>query len=57
MTTATYADETIYIVKLTRVVQRGPVKYRPGGEIEMTGAFLKALIEEHGEEIVDYARA
>lgn len=52
-----YDDETTYTVKLTRVVQHGPVKYRPGSEIEMTGAYLKELIAEHGEEIVDYANA
>lgn len=52
---ATYDNETIYRVKLTKVVERGPMKYRPGSEIEMKGAFLKALIAEHGEGIVEYA--
>lgn len=52
----TYDDETIYRVKLTRVVKHGPVRYPPGSEIEMTGAFLKALIAEHGEDAIDYAR-
>lgn len=52
---ATYDNETIYRVKLTRVVERGPMKYRPGSEIEMKGSFLNKLIADNGESIVDYA--
>lgn len=45
-----------YSVKLTRVVQMGPFKYKPLDDIEMTGTMLKKIVDQEGEEAVDHAR-
>ena len=52
----TYDPETRYIVKLARVVKRGPFSYSPLHEIDMAGSLLVEIIETEGEEAIDYAR-
>ena len=49
-------EAATYAVKLTRVVAVGAFKYKPLNEMEMSGAMLKRIVEENGEEVVDYAR-
>lgn len=49
-------EVAIYAVKLTRVVSVGAFKYKPLNEIEMAGTMLKRIVEENGEEVLDYAR-
>ncbi|WP_185969926.1 hypothetical protein [Rhizobium straminoryzae] len=45
-----------YLVKLARPVKLGPFTHGPLNEIEMDGATLARIIEQEGEEAVDYAR-
>ena len=49
-------EAATYVVKLSRVVQIGAFKYKPLNEMEMAGAMLKRIVDEHGEEAVDHAR-
>lgn len=49
-------EAATYAVKLVRVVQVGAFKYKPLDEMEMAGAMLKRIVEENGEEVLDYAR-
>lgn len=48
--------EATYAVKLTRPVKVGAFPYRPLNEIEMAGTLLQAIIDQDGEEAIDYAR-
>ncbi|MDH7802233.1 MULTISPECIES: hypothetical protein [unclassified Rhizobium] len=50
-------EKKTYDVKLARPVNMGPFRYRPLNEIEMSGAILKAIIEQEGEDVCDYANA
>jgi hypothetical protein len=52
----TIDEAATYVVKLSRVVQMGAFKYKPLNEMEMAGAMLKRIVDEHGEEAIDYAR-
>ncbi|TWC90165.1 hypothetical protein FB593_1011445 [Rhizobium sp. SJZ105] len=45
-----------YEVKLTRPVKRGAFTYKPLNEITMRGAVVAAIIEQEGDEVLDYAR-
>lgn len=53
---ASYSKTKTYTVKLARSVKHGGFTYKPLSEIEMKGAFLLAIIETEGEEVIDYAR-
>ncbi|MFN3440964.1 MAG: hypothetical protein ACK4Z3_01030 [Rhizobium rosettiformans] len=52
----TIDEAATYAVKLARVVQVGAFKYKPLDEMEMAGAMLKRIVDENGEEVLDYAR-
>lgn len=52
----TIDEAATYVVKLSRVVQIGAFKYKPLNEMEMAGAMLKRIVDEHGEEAIDHAR-
>lgn len=47
--------EKTYQVKLARVVTVGAFKFKPLGEINMTGELLAQIIEQEGEEAIDGA--
>lgn len=49
-------EAATYAVKLTRVVSVGAFKYKPLNEMEMAGAMLQRIVDENGEEVLDYAR-
>ncbi|MEH6691284.1 MAG: hypothetical protein V7774_08890 [Pseudorhizobium pelagicum] len=49
-------QEKTYLVKLSRPVKRGAFTYKPLNEIEMTGKVLAAIVEQDGEDAIDYAR-
>lgn len=49
------ADKS-YEVKLTRPVKRGAFTYKPLNEITMRGTVVAAIIEQEGDEVLDYAR-
>jgi hypothetical protein len=51
----TYKDDETYDVRLTGIASLGPLTYKPAGAYEMTGAFIKKLIEANGETIIDRA--
>jgi len=51
----TYDPERLHLVRLTRQVRVAGVMLRPIAAVEMTGATLNALIEEHGADAVDSA--
>jgi hypothetical protein len=48
--------EKTYTVKLTRPVKLGPFSYRPLNEIDMRGKIVRAVIEQEGDEVLEYAR-
>ncbi|MBA8801545.1 outer membrane usher protein FimD/PapC [Agrobacterium sp. RC10-4-1] len=48
--------EKSYEVKLTRPVKRGAFTYKPLNEITMQGKVVVAIIEQEGDEVLDYAR-
>ncbi|WLP53197.1 hypothetical protein [Agrobacterium fabrum] len=48
--------EKSYDVKLSRIVKRGPVTFYPLNEINMRGSLVAAIIEQEGDEVLDYAR-
>jgi hypothetical protein len=50
-------EKKTYDVKLTRPVTLGPFRYRPLNKIEMSGSVLKSVIEQEGEDVIDYANA
>lgn len=50
-------EKKTYDVKLARPVTMGPFRYRPLNEIEMSGAILKLIVEQEGEDVLDYANA
>jgi len=50
-------EKKTYDVKLKRLVTLEPFRYRPLNEIEMSGSVLKAVIEQEGEDVIDYANA
>lgn len=45
-----------YDVKLTRIVKRAPFTFYPLNEINMRGSLVAAIIEQEGEEVLEYAR-
>lgn len=49
-------QEKTYQVKLARPVKQGAFTYKPLNEIEMSGKVLAAIIEQDGEDAIDYAR-
>lgn len=49
-------EAATYMVKLARVVSVGAFKYKPLNEMEMSGAMLNRIVQQNGEEVVDYAR-
>jgi len=51
-----YEPATIYMVKLSRKIERGAMIYRPLNEYEMKGAFIQKLTAEHGEDCIDSAK-
>ena len=53
--TPVYEPDLTYDVILLKPVKMGAMKFRPIDAHEMTGAFLTALIDEHGGDIVDTA--
>jgi len=48
--------EKSYKVKLSRPVKRGAFTFKPLNEIEMRGTVVTAIIEQEGNEVLDYAR-
>ncbi|WP_170986358.1 hypothetical protein [Rhizobium sp. LC145] len=48
--------EKSYQVKLARPVKLGAFTYKPLNEIDMAGKVLAAIIEQDGEDAIDYAR-
>ncbi|WP_193559499.1 MULTISPECIES: hypothetical protein [Rhizobium/Agrobacterium group] len=50
-------EKKTYDVKLKRPVTLGPFRYRPLNKIEMSGSVLKTVIEQEGEDVIDYANA
>ncbi|NSY59309.1 hypothetical protein [Agrobacterium tumefaciens] len=48
--------EKSYDVKLTRIVKRAPFTFYPLNEINMRGSLVAAIIEQEGEEVLEYAR-
>lgn len=48
--------EKSYEVKLVRPVKLGAFIYKPLNEIEMIGKVVADIIEQEGEEVLDYAR-
>jgi hypothetical protein len=50
-----YADDTTYAVKLMWPVMFRRSKYLPLPVHEMSGAFLKQIIEQEGADVVDSA--
>jgi len=48
--------EKSYDVKLSRIVKRGRFTFYPLNEINMRGSLVTAIIEQEGEEVLDYAR-
>lgn len=48
--------EKSYQVKLARPVKLGAFTYRPLNEIEMLGKVVADIIEQEGDEVLDYAR-
>ncbi len=45
-----------YDVKLTRIVKQAPFTYYPLNEINMRGSLVAAIVEQEGEEVLEYAR-
>ncbi|MEE9983654.1 hypothetical protein [Agrobacterium pusense] len=48
--------EKSYKVKLSRPVKRGAFTYKPLNEITMLGRVVSGIIEQEGDEVLDYAR-
>lgn len=48
--------EKTYQVKLSRPVKRGAFTFKPLNEITMLGKVVAAIIEQEGDEVLDYAR-
>ncbi|MBS0259332.1 MAG: hypothetical protein JSR13_16595 [Proteobacteria bacterium] len=48
--------EKSYEVKLARPVKLGAFTYKPLNKIEMIGKVIADIIEQEGEEVLDYAR-
>ncbi|WP_170311452.1 hypothetical protein [Rhizobium oryzihabitans] len=48
--------EKSYDVKLSRIVKRGRFTFYPLNEINMRGSLVAAIIEQEGDEVLDYAR-
>ncbi|CUX09403.1 MULTISPECIES: hypothetical protein [Agrobacterium tumefaciens complex] len=48
--------EKSYDVKLSRIVKRGRFTFYPLNEINMRGSLVMAIIEQEGDEVLDYAR-
>ncbi|EPR19759.1 hypothetical protein L905_21565 [Agrobacterium sp. TS43] len=48
--------EKSYQVKLARPVKLGAFTYKPLNEITMRGTVVEAIIEQEGDEVLDYAR-
>lgn len=48
--------EKSYEVKLSRPVKRGAFTYKPLNEITMLGKVVADIIEQEGDEVLDYAR-
>ncbi|MFJ1307881.1 hypothetical protein [Agrobacterium sp. P15N1-A] len=48
--------EKSYQVKLARPVKLGAFTFKPLNEIEMLGKIVAAIIEQEGDEVIDYAR-
>lgn len=48
--------EKSYEVKLARPVKLGAFTYKPLNKIEMIGKVVADIIEQEGEEVLDYAR-
>ncbi|MGC4389614.1 MULTISPECIES: hypothetical protein [Agrobacterium] len=48
--------EKSYQVKLARPVKLGAFTYKPLNEIEMLGKVVADIIEQEGDEVLDYAR-
>lgn len=48
--------EKTYKVKLSRPVKHGAFTFKPLNEIEMRGTIVEAIIEQEGDEVLDYAR-
>ncbi len=52
-----YVPSLSYDVRLNQIVRVGAIRLLPRNEHRLTGAALNALVEEHGQEIVDAAVA
>ncbi|WP_336812232.1 hypothetical protein [Bosea sp. MMO-172] len=52
-----YDPSRTYDVRLNQIVRVGVLKLLPRNEHHLTGAVLNALVQEHGQEIVDAAVA
>ena len=48
--------EKSYKVKLSRPIKRGAFTFKPLNEIEMLGTVVAAIIQQEGDEVLDYAR-
>lgn len=48
----TINDETVYLVAIKEPIKRGVIKMLPREEHQMTGKFLKTLIEENGVNVI-----
>ncbi|MQY44507.1 hypothetical protein GAO09_00260 [Rhizobiales bacterium RZME27] len=48
-------NEKTYDVRLARSVKRGAFTYRPLNEITMAGSMIKDIVDQEGEEAIDYA--
>ena len=53
--TTPYEPGLSYDVRLNQIVRVGALRLLPRNEHRLTGAALNALVEEHGQEIVDAA--
>lgn len=47
-----YDPDTSYEVRVARPVSVGPIKYLPRDVIEMRGARLNRIVEEHGHDAI-----
>lgn len=45
-----------YDVKLTRIVKRAPFTFYPLNEINMRGSLVAEIIDQEGEEVLEYVR-
>lgn len=55
MTAQKFKNKSLYDVRLTRSVELASMKFKPANSFSMTGSFLKKLIEQEGQDVIDTA--